>query len=273
MNCRLLEIFRFYILNVQILVLFFPLILFSQNNIYQNTYELAEIKLKSDLSYFAYRFESPLTRLERFNIIFSSNYLVNEGHPNIDNYSEIYALGRITKLNSVRFIFSNSWLIFEIEPYQLISSQNKQTDYLAHESLLKNGTFAINNNSLTKSQNALGFKQSRFLAHYNGFGISYGNMSHWWGPGFHTSIALSSNAPSQKTFSFGTFRDISFGSFTFNSQVIAMPYSGTRNEEIYFTGLKLEIGYVSTQLLNLVLIEHICLQTSSKASASLANGL
>ena len=229
----------------KLVVLFFSSVLFSQNNIYQNTYELAEIKLKSELSLFAQGLKSPLTRVERFNIVFSSNYLINHGHPNLDNNSELYALGRITKLNSARFIFSNKWLIIEAEPYQLISSTTSQNNLSADKLLSKNGTFAVNNNTPSKTQNSLGLKQSRILVHFHGLGFSYGKMSHWWGPGFHTSIALSSNAPSQKTFSFGTFRDLRFGNFSLNSQIIAMPYNSSREEEIYFTGLKIEMGYNS----------------------------
>ena len=63
-----------------------------------------------------------------------------------------------------------------------------------------------------------GFKQSQIILHYRGIGIGYGRLSHWWGPGFHSSISLSTNAPSQETYTIGTFNDLQFGKFAFGSR-------------------------------------------------------
>ena len=89
----------------------------------------------------------------------------------------------------------------------------------------------------------MGFRQSRVILHHKGIGISYGNMSHWWGPGFHSSLTLSSNADSQITYSIGTFKDITFGNFSFNSQAIVMPYKSFNGTDLYFSGLKGELAY------------------------------
>ena len=74
----------------------------------------------------------------------------------------------------------------------------------------------MNSNNNTNSNgklvfNPTGLKQSQIILHYKGLGIGYGNMNHWWGEGFHSSIALTSNSPSQKTFSLGTFRNVKLG--------------------------------------------------------------
>lgn len=226
-----------------------PIIILSQNNIYQNLYQLPDIKLRSKLYFLANKEHSKLIKPHSLNIIFNSDYIYNDGHPNIDNYSEIYSLGSLTTINGARFIFSNKWLLLELEPYQLISNYSRKNTDNQEDTYM--GTFAFNNNSSTSPQKTLGFKQSRILIHYNGLGLSYGNMSNWWGPGFHSSISLSTNAPSQKTYSIGTFKDIAIGKYTFNSMIIVMPYENFNNEKIYFSGIKLELGYKSNPSLKL----------------------
>ncbi|MBT6938012.1 MAG: hypothetical protein HN982_10570 [Candidatus Marinimicrobia bacterium] len=70
-------------------------------------------------------------------------------------------------------------------------------------------------------------------------------MSHWWGPGFHSALALSNNAPSQETYALGTFKDIRMGQFSFGSQIIAMPYESTVGSQLYFSGLKAHVSHHS----------------------------
>lgn len=228
------------------LLFVYPTVILSQNDIYQNLYQLPDIKLRSKLHFLVNNEQSKLIGLHPFNIIFNSDYIFNDGHPNIDNYSEIYSLGSITVRNSARFIFSTKWLLLEIEPYQLISNYVQKNSHDNVEDYYDQyGTFAYNNNSYTKSQKTHGFKQSRIALHYKGIGLSYGNMSHWWGPGFHSSISLSTNAPSQKTYSFGTLKDINIGKYSINSVVTVMPYENFIEENIFFSGIKFEIGYNS----------------------------
>tara|TARA_Y100000768_G_scaffold388808_1_gene387383 strand:+ start:20106 stop:21593 length:1488 start_codon:yes stop_codon:yes gene_type:complete len=175
------------------------------------------------------------------NLKISINFqqIVNKGHPNVDNNAEFYSASKSSRMFSSRFSLKGKYFDLELEPY-LISNLDifdKDTG---------SGTLWINNNHLKNvpvSKNDFGFKQSRFIIHFNGFGIGYGNMSHWWSPGFHSSIVLSSNAPSQKTFSFGTFKDIKYKNLSFGSNVILIPYRNKLNEQIYFSGLKSHISY------------------------------
>jgi hypothetical protein len=103
---------------------------------------------------------------------------------------------------------------------------------------------ANNNNANTFAvNNTFGLRNSRILLHFKGVGLSYGKMSHWWGPGFHSSLSLSSNSPSQETYEVGTFKDINFGNFSFGMQMIVMPYMSSTNSQLYFSGLRSNISY------------------------------
>ena len=193
------------------------------------------------------RYEKNESRLENpyFNISFQTDVAINSGHPNIDNNAEFYALGKYSRLFSYRVEYGNRWINLELEPYLLSQKNRFNHDVPNHAFQFLNN----HNQTMYINQNQMGFKQSRIIIHYQGIGIGYGNMSHWWGPGFHNSIALSSNANSQKTFSLGTFKDIYFGNFSFFSNIIVMPYENIDGVPIFFSGLKTHISYHSKSVI------------------------
>lgn len=89
------------------------------------------------------------------------------------------------------------------------------------------------------------FRNTGIKLHYKGLSAGFGNWDQWWGPGFHSALALSNNAPSQETYALGTFKDIRFGNFSFGSQIIALPYKSKNGSQLYFSGLKTHISHHS----------------------------
>lgn len=177
----------------------------------------------------------------RYNISFNINTVSNSGHPNLDNNAELFVPGSSTKLLSARLEYATPWLSLSLEPYTISYNDNFSKDPVS-------GTFNATNNHYINNyigKTKIGFRQSRLVVHYKGFGIGYGNMSHWWGPGFHSALALSNNAPSQETYSLGTFRDIKVGQFSFGSQIIVMPYESNAGSQLYFSGLKAHVSHHS----------------------------
>ena len=169
------------------------------------------------------------------------NVIGNSGHPNIDNNAELFASGKRTNLLSARFEYSTPWLSLSLEPYT-ISYNGNFNNVPASGTINENNNHSFNN---SKGNTKIGFRQSSLVLHYNGVGIGYGNMSHWWGPGFHSALALTNNAPSQETYALGTFKDIRVGDFSFGSQIIAMPYKSKNGSQLYFSGLKTHISHHS----------------------------
>ena len=70
-------------------------------------------------------------------------------------------------------------------------------------------------------------------------------MNKWWGPGFHSSISLSTNSPSRKTYKLGTFENLKFGNFSVGAEALIMPMTSENNNEIFFSGLKTNLTYHS----------------------------
>ena len=176
-----------------------------------------------------------------FDLSFHTNYVSNSGHPNLDNNAELFVPGSSAQLFSARLEYTTPWLTLSLEPYSMSYNGNFNNSPVS-------GTFNTNNNHSFKDYAAktkIGFRQSSLILHYKGFGVGYGNMSHWWGPGFHSALALSNNAPSQETYAVGTFKDVRMGQFSFGSQIIAMPYQSTAGSQLYFSGLKAHLSHHS----------------------------
>jgi hypothetical protein len=177
----------------------------------------------------------------RYNISFNINTVSNSGHPNLDNNAELFVPGSSAKLLSARLEYATPWLSLSLEPYTISYNGNFSNDPVS-------GTFNSTNNHYINNyagETKIGFRQSRLVLHYKGIGIGYGNMSHWWGPGFHSALALSNNAPSQETYALGTFKDIRTGQFSFGTQIIAMPYESRVGSQLYFSGLKAHLSHHS----------------------------
>ena len=84
----------------------------------------------------------------------------------------------------MRFSYINNWLFLEIEPYAL-SRKNKH----AETKVIKSYKY-LNNQSNSESffTKKNGLKQSQIIIHYKGFGMGYGFINNWLGPGFHNSV-------------------------------------------------------------------------------------
>tara|TARA_Y100000741_G_scaffold364991_1_gene358294 strand:- start:2611 stop:4083 length:1473 start_codon:yes stop_codon:yes gene_type:complete len=186
-------------------------------------------------------FNESLNQNSNYSFGFSNNIIFNNGHPNIDNYSEIFSPAKFSEFYSAFFYFSNRILTLRLEPY-VVNHNNIFNTNLS-------GTYAYNNNHYkAQDYNKIkesGLKQSYIMLKIKSIGFSYGNISHWWGPGIHSAIALSSNASSQKTYSIGTYDEIDIGNFSIKSKLIAMPYRNIFNENIFFSGLKSSISHNS----------------------------
>jgi hypothetical protein len=176
-----------------------------------------------------------------YNISFHTDFISNSGHPNLENNAELYVTGSSARLISARLEYATSWLSLSLEPYTISQNGIFNNDPIS-------GTYQATNNHNANNysdQIKMGLRQSSLVLHYNGIGFGYGNMSHWWGPGFHSALALSSNAPSQETYALGTFKDIRVGQFSFGSQIIAMPYESMTGSQLYFSGLKAHLSHHS----------------------------
>lgn len=169
-----------------------------------------------------------------FDISIISHAAINDGHPNIDNSSEFYALKGLNRMNTMRFVYGNKWLFFTLEP-QIMHHQNLESSYTkSPDSFSYLNSRNINDRGgITKS----GFRRSGLLLQYGGIGLGYTNMSNWWGPGLHSSISLTSNSSGFYSYIFGTFRDIQYKNIGFGFRMMVAEIGERDKMPFYLSGL------------------------------------
>ncbi len=182
---------------------------------------------------------------KNYGLSYNNVLLLNSGHKNIDNNAEIFSPGKSSVIQTFRLTLNYSWLSVFLEPYKINHKDLFNTYPVS-------GSYHHNNHSGASTIfKEKGLRQSQILIHYKNFGFGYGKVNHWWGPGFHSSIVLSSNSPSQETYSFGTFKEIRFKSFGFYSKIIGMPYKNQNGNQIYFSGIKSQLTFYSNPIISI----------------------
>ena len=179
-----------------------------------------------------------------FELGFSNQLVMNSGHPNIDNSGIFYALNGNTNMTSFYYTISKKYLFIQLSPYQINKNNIEKPDI--GEST--NSFSPLNSSYDYKDYNksvTVGFRESLFLLHYKGFGVSYGNMNNWWGPGMHSSITLSSNSSGFKSIQLGTFRPISINNLHLNFRALATQMKNKYNNPYFLTGSAFSISYKS----------------------------
>ena len=224
----------------------------SQQTIPSNLQALPINKLSQNFYFFINSSSLISKKLEPresyWKISYNSEFAFNNGHPNIDNYGDFSAIGEFNSLISTRFEFQSKFIFIEFEPYIL------EQKYLPDNNADTWGTWGLTNNYYATNQVSKvisDIKQSQIVIHYNGFGIRLGKTNHWWSPGFHSAIVLSSNASSQKSYSVGTFKDIRIGKFSFGSKLLVIPYKNSIGNQLYFSGLNAKLTYHSNPTITL----------------------
>ena len=230
-NLLILIAFKIYFLNI----------LNAQYR--HNNFSFFEDQIGTNGFVYSLQSNSFLNKSSNFKISYNLSSLFNSGHSNIDNNAEIYSPGKFSTFTSAKVQVVLPMLYLEIEPYRAMHYD------LFNRSDVKKPYNFTNNHLNDQEQSNIGFKNSRLIIHYKGIGMSYGNVNHWWGPGFHSAISLSSNAFSQKTFSFGTFEELNYKNFYLHSRIIVIPYRSLNNEKLFFSGFKGHISYLSSKTL------------------------
>ncbi len=232
---------------------FFPIaiilncFIFSQSTIMTNKLAHPLNKIFYELGSFSpYLKKISESSNKNFNLTFNVDMIRNSGHSNIDNNGSLFVPGTSTHFTSFRIEYKNKYLFLELEPYFI-----DYNNLYPKKPIFGSYQYLNNHNSSQDGKNENGLLNSQIILHYKGFGLGYGYLNHWWSPGFHSSIALSSNAPSQETYSIGTFKDIYLGNFSFSSKIIVMPYNSINNYQLYFSGLRANATYHSNPSITL----------------------
>jgi hypothetical protein len=130
------------------------------------------------------------------NITYASYNYYNSGFTNIHNNGEIIAFPNLSSYANYSLSYFGKYLYLKFSP--LLQKMRKRD--LAPQ-ISENNQF---------------LKQSTIALHYNGIGLGISNESMWLGPGFHSSLSMSNNAPGFKHYFMGTLKQQRIAQFGIN---------------------------------------------------------
>lgn len=172
----------------------------------------------------------------RWSVTVRGDYFENDGAPNLENTSVRWVGKGISRSRSLRLSYSGENVAFSLEPYRF---ENENLDYAVP---IRKGIYKRMNDAQPHGDSALiftGVKEFQLFYHHSGVGVGVSNANMWWGPGLHSSLHMSTNAPGFRYFSAGTI-----GEQRFNNVGIDIRYLFTHLDKRnagtpYFTALLL----------------------------------
>ena len=122
------------------------------------------------------------------------NFL-NSGHANLDNNGNRISFPNSSAYGNFSISFFNKFLFIKLSPQFIESNNETFSDTLIN-------TFSyLNDRPTSKIHNDNNyFKQSTLAIHYKEIAVGISNENMWFGPGFHSSLSMSNNAPGYKHF-------------------------------------------------------------------------
>tara|TARA_Y100000590_G_scaffold466415_2_gene641718 strand:- start:794 stop:2296 length:1503 start_codon:yes stop_codon:yes gene_type:complete len=155
-----------------------------------------------------------------FNIILRNEVFLNNNNPNLENMGNKWVGRGIGFFTGYSISYHNNFVSFSIEPFYYIN-QNKYTEnihrvypYDSSPDIFN----VLNDNRYFSDEpyKTYGIRESHLFFHYKeiGFGISNANM--WWGPGIHTSLAMTNNTLGFPYLMIGTIDEKRFDNIGFN---------------------------------------------------------
>ncbi len=190
---------------------------------------------------------------KKFEIHFSNQFVNNSGHPNIDNSGIFNAIDGKTNMVSYTYLINTKYMFVKFSPYRL-QRNIKKPDY--HKFV---NPFAYLNNSIdyqNYDKINFGLNESLLLIHYNGIGFSIGNMSNWWGPGFHSTTGISSNSSNFYSTQFGTYSPLRINKISLQFRFLATELNNSYNNNYFLTGSVFSLGYISNPTINIGFIRY-----------------
>ena len=147
------------------------------------------------------------------NISYTSLNFYNTGFTNIDNNGELIAFPKMSNYLKSTISYFGKYFYLKFSP--LLQKNNKDSDTIP----LIGGNFSYLNDKnadISISENSHFLKQSTIALHYHGIGVGLSNENMWFGPGFHSSLSMSNNAPGFKHYFIGTLKQQKFSNYGFN---------------------------------------------------------
>jgi len=178
----------------------------------------------------------------RWSLIARAEYFENSTAPNLENSSVKWIGKGISRFRSLRLSYAGEYLSLVIEPYHF---DNENLDYTVP---VRKGIYKRMNDNRPHEESPFilsGVREFQLLFHLHGFGVGISNANMWWGPGLHSSLQMSSNAPGFRYFTFGTTGERRLKQWGVDLRYIFTPLDEKNAGIPYFSALLFSSTYYS----------------------------
>ena len=159
------------------------------------------------------------------NEIFYNNFA-----PNLENMGNRFIGKGLGYFSGINFSFLGEHLSFSFEPFYFINENRKI------ESLNRQGMFINLNderNILASPYKNYGIRELQIYFSYNEYGLSISNANMWWGPGIHSSLAMTNNTSGFPYLMIGTLNEKMYGNIGYDIRYILSKLNQTNNNPIF----------------------------------------
>jgi hypothetical protein len=173
------------------------------------------------------------------NISYASLNFYNTGYTNLHNNGELIAFPKMSNYLSYSISYFGNYFFIKLSPLL----ENNNNNFISRN----NDNFSYLNDKMAGvliKENSHYLKQSTFALHYKGVGLGVSNENMWFGPGFHSSLSMSNNAPGFKHYFIGTLKQQKFSNYGFNFRYFVSERANNQNI-FYHTALASAITYYS----------------------------
>jgi hypothetical protein len=186
-----------------------------------------------------------------------SFFYYNDNAPNLENTAEMWVGKGSTFFSSVQLSMSHRYVYLSFEPYFQYSSNQKFTFYHTSQDPDNYGAlvrkFHVLNDGPGRGEGVvreLRLREAQLYLHWKGLGGGISNSGMWWGPGYHTSLNMTTNTTGIPRLVLGTLKEQRFKQFGFTGQYVFSKLNENVSEP-YFTAIFGSLTYYSTPVITL----------------------
>ena len=179
---------------------------------------------------------------DRWSFKFRTEFFRNDNAPNLENTSVRWIGKGDSHYRSMSLSFVGEHIAFSLEPYYFT---NQNLDY---EVPVRKGIYTRMNDTRPHGDSLLvssGMREVQFYLHHRGFGFGVSNASMWWGPGLHSSLQMSTNAPGFRHFVIGTLEEKRIRNLGFDLRYMFSHFDEKNAGEPYFSALLVSTTFYS----------------------------
>jgi hypothetical protein len=177
-----------------------------------------------------------------------NEFFYNSGTPNLENASDRWVGKGVSFFTSANIAYNSKYIFASIEPFYFISQND---DYKEPQRIPKFSHLNDNRPHVETPYISTGIRETQLYLIHNGFGGGFSNANMWWGPGFHSSLMMTSNTTGFGHLMLGTINEKRIKNWGFNGRYILSKFGKKSESEPYYSGFIFNTTYHSIPIITI----------------------